>query len=466
MNMLQMSEAMRNGQPIPINKQIKLIISLSIPAILEQLVLTMMNYIDTAMVGSLGANATAAIGVVASSTWLINGIINAIAVGFSVQIAQYLGAGREKDSRNVLCQAILFNIVFGIIMATIIVSVSRFLPEFLGAEPAIRSDATAYLGTLGLFYPLSMSAILYASIFRCSGNVVLPSLMNIAMCLLDVVFNFFFIYPTREIGGITILGAGLGVKGAALGTGLAQACVGILLFLLVIRLKGPMKLQGDESWRFTKLCMNNAFHLATPTALERVTLSVAQIVISTVVNSMGSLSVAANYLAVQTEGICYLPAYGIAAAATALVGQSIGAKRPDMAKRFAYGTTALGFVLVTITGGLLFFFAPQLTGLLTPDTQVIRMSTQVLRIVAFSEPLFAISIVATGALRGAGDSKGPFYLNLFSMWGVRVLTILFFTRKFGVIGIWGTMTAELCFRGIVFLIRLVKGNWLQVGALE
>lgn len=466
MNMLQISEAMRNGKSIPAREQMKLMISLSIPAILEQLVMTMMGYIDTAMVGSLGYMATASIGVVSTTIWLINGIANSASVGFSVQVAQYLGAGREKDSRDVLCQAIMFNITFGIILAFIAIMLGQILPSLLGADEAIRPYAKAYFCTVAAFLPFSMASSMYSSIFRCSGNVIIPSIMNVGMCLLDVVFNFFLIYPTRQIGGFTIWGANLGVRGAALGTGLAQACVGLFLLILLTRRRGPLRLQGTEHWRFTRVCMHNAFVLATPAALERTTLSLAQIVMTSIVTSMGAVSVAANYVAVQTESICYLPAYGVATAATALVGQSIGAGRADMAKRFAYGTTALGFGLVTITGSLLFAGAPVLTSLLTHEAEVIALSTRALRIVAFSEPLFAVSIVVIGALRGAGDGKGPFLINSFSMWGIRVMTVLLFTRTYGVIGVWATMSVELALRGIFFLIRLIRGRWVHISALE
>lgn len=466
MDMHQMSEAMRAGVPISRKNQLKLVVSLSIPAIFEQLVSTLMSYIDTAMVGSLGHEATAAIGVVVSTIWMFNGIVNAAAIGFSVQVAQYLGAGREKDSRNVLAQAVMFNVLFGLGLAAIALILGQFLPQMLGADPELHSDARAYFCTVGAFLPFSLASAMYSSILRCSGNVRLPSLLNVGMCLLDVVFNFFLIYPTREIGGITVWGAGLGVKGAALGTGLAMACIGVTMLLLLTRCKGPLQLQGDEHWRFTDVCLRNAVHLATPAALERLTLNLAQIVMTSVVTGMGALAVASNYVAVQAESICYLPAFGVASAATALVGQSIGAGRPDMAKRFAYSTTVLSFALVTLTGGLLFCFAPFLTGILTPDAEVISQATQVLRVVAFAEPMFAVSIVIMGALRGAGDSKGPFLLNLCSMWGIRVLTVLVFTRRFGLMGIWGTMTAELFFRGSFFVIRLVRGHWIHTEALQ
>ena len=157
-----MSEAMRSGASISPKEQMRLVVALSVPAILEQLVITLMSYIDTTMVGSLGYQATAAIGAVASTIWLFNGIVNAIAVGFSVQVAQYLGAGRARDSRNVLCQAMLFNAAFGLALAAVAITLGQFLPWLLGADPAVCPDASAYFSIVGAFLPFYMASALYS----------------------------------------------------------------------------------------------------------------------------------------------------------------------------------------------------------------------------------------------------------------------------------------------------------------
>ena len=455
MNMMKVTQNMRENKEISLKTQLMLVIFLSVPAIFEQLVSTAMSYIDTAMVGSLGYQATAAIGVVASTTWLFGGIATSCALGFSVQVAQYLGADRKKEARDVVFQGLFFNLLFGIFLGMIIVALSFFLPAWLGANLSIQKNATYYLAIVGAFTPFNILAMLCSGFLRCSGNALLPSLMNILMCIFDVFFNAIFIY-----------GLHLGVVGAALGTGMSQIVVAILLVVLVVKKDGPLKLLGDENRKFSKQILLNAFHLATPSALERITLSFAQIVMTSIVSSMGAISVAVNYVAVSAEGICYLPAYGIAGAATTLVGQSIGAKRKDMAKRFANLTTLLGFVLVLFMAILMYAYAPLLVSMLTQNEKVISQASTCLRIVSFSEPLFAISIVAIGALRGAGDSKRPFILNACSMWGVRVLVIALFTKKYGVIGVWATMTFELVFRGIIFLIRLLRGKWVEQNSLR
>ena len=441
MKMMEITAQMRENKKIEFKDQLKIVILLSVPAILEQLVGTAMSYIDTAMVGSLGYKATAAIGVVASTTWLFGGICTAAVLGFSVQVAQYLGAGKNKLARQVVCQSILFNIIFGLCMALVVVASSFYLPKLLGADPSICRDATLYLAIVGAFVPFNMMAMLHSGMLRCSGNAVLPSLMNISMCVFDVIFNYFFIYILN-----------LGVAGAALGTGMAQLVVGFILMYIVVKKEKSLRLLGDESWKFDKDILKNVVNLSIPAGLERVTLSLAQVVMTGVVSGMGAISVAINYVAVSAEGLCYLPAYGIGGAATTLVGQSIGANRKDMAKRFAYLTT--------------FVFAPFLASTLTNSQGVIDGASECLRIVSFSEPLFAISIVVMGALRGAGDSKRPFILNALSMWGMRVLPIIIFTKRYGVIGVWATMTFEMVFRGIIFLIRMVRGKWLDQNSVK
>ena len=451
--MMEITTQMRENKKIEFKDQLKIVILLSVPAILEQLVGTAMSYI--AMVGSLGYKATAAIGVVASTTWLFGGICTAAVLGFSVQVAQYLGAGKNKLARQVVCQSILFNIIFGLCMASVVVASSFYLPKLLGADPSICRDATLYLAIVGAFIPFNMMAMLHSGMLRCSGNAVLPSLMNISMCVFDVIFNYFFIYILN-----------LGVAGAALGTGMAQLVVGFILMYIVVKKEKSLRLLGDESWKFNKAILKNVVNLSIPAGLERVTLSLAQVVMTGVVSGMGAISVAINYVAVSAEGLCYLPAYGIGGAATTLVGQSIGANRKDMAKRFAYLTTLLSFVLVIFMSVIMFVFAPFLASTLTNSQEVIDGASECLRIVSFSEPLFAISIVVMGALRGAGDSKRPFVLNALSMWGMRVLPIIIFTKRYGVIGVWATMTFELVFRGIIFFIRMVRGKWLDQNSVK
>ena len=447
-------------------KQMIAVITLAWPAIIEQIMITMVQYIDTAMVGGLGQNATASIGITSTTIWLFNGFLAAAGMGFSVQVAQYVGAKREEDARDTVRQAVLFNIFFGLFTGTAAVVLSFWLPGLLGADPAIIPEASRYFRIIGYSMPFLLTSTMISSIIRCSGDMKTPMVLNILINVFNIILNFLFIYPSRTIalGGIRFRfwGAGLGVTGAAIGSAVSTLLVSILLFLVLYLKKGPVQIHIRENYRFTKECVGTAVRIGIPVALERATLNIAQIVMTLTVSGLGTAAVAANHIAITAEALSYLPAYGISAAATTLVGQAIGAKQEKMAIRFSRISTYLGVALMSFTGMLLYLFAPQLISLFTQASEVKELGVQVLRIEAFAEPLFAASIVVSGALRGAGDSRCPFLLSFVSMWGVRIPLAVILAPRIGLAGVWIAMCLELCVRGVIFLIRLYSNKWLQV----
>ena len=465
----QLSAQMRRGEQVPLRHTIQMVLTLSIPSILQQIVVTAMEYIDAAMVGHLGASATASIGIVSSSTWLLHGMLAGLYMSFSIQVAQYLGADRQEDARGVLRQSILFNAVIGCVAALFGIGISRFLPGWLGAEQSLRADASAYFAIWSASLPFAMAMGTYSSMLRSCGDALTPGLISVLTCVLDVIFNFFLINPTREMQlfgqTVTVWGAGLGVPGAALGTALATVISGALALAILLLRDGPLCIRKPGSWRITKACLQNLWKVGAPLAAERAALSSAQVLLIRVVSALGTTAVAANSLSVSAESLCYMAGYGIQDAALALVGQAVGANRRDMAKRFAWLCTAMGVGIMALTGAGMFFFAPQLMGIFTADAAVITLGARVLRIEALAEPMFGASIVASGAMQGAGDSTGCFVLNLVSMWGIRLTLATLLAPKFGLAGVWFAMSFELTMRGVLFLIRMARGKWLEKGAL-
>lgn len=480
---------------------LRMVVWFSVPAILAEVSNTAMGYIDTAMVGSLGAAASAAVGLVASSTWLLNGLTTGAATGFTVQIAQLVGAGREADARNVLRQALLVLLAFSAVLALVGALVSGPLPVWLGGKPEVLADASGYFLVYALALPAVQVNRLCVGALQCSGNMRTPSALNVLMCLLDVVFNFFLIFPTRTatlLGSpVTLPGAGLGVVGAALGTALAELVVAALLLwvtcvrspqlalfgaLARARVQTGTRAQAEkregiagqaaggassavETWRPQRRCLLAAARVAAPICLERIVMSAAQIVSTAIVAPLGTVAVAAHALAITAEGVCYMPGYGIGTAATTLVGQSFGANRKDLARRSARMSVALGMVVMGLTGALMFWLAPAVFRLLTPDVAVQELGATSLRIELLAEPLFAAAIVAMGALRGAGDTLIPSIMNLATMWGVRITLAVLLTPHLGLSGVWIAMAIELCVRGTLFLVRLLRGRWLERGSL-
>ena len=458
----------RNGQEMSGSQKLNLIVQLSVPSILAQLTTIMMFYIDASMVGSLGARASASIGIVESTTWLFGGLTSAAALGFSVQAAHFIGANDFEKARQEFRKGLMATALITGILTAICVAIAGPLPRWLGGGTDICGDATAYFTIYCLSLPVYQIGILSSSMLKCSGNMRVPSVMSILMCLLDVVFNFFLIYETRPatVLGVdmTIPGAGMGVPGAALGTALAYVVTGCMLIWFAT-VKSPELSLKNEKWSFAPMWnyLRNAAKVSLPMGAQYMMMSGAQIVSTMIVAPLGNIAIAANTLAITAESLCYMPGYGIGDAATTLVGQSIGAGRRSLARSFAYRTVFLGMGVMAFMGMVMYIFAPEMIGVMTPDADVRLLGSQSLRIEAFAEPMFAAAIVTYSVCLGAGDTLIPATMNLASMWLVRLTLAAHLAPTYGLRGVWMAMAVELTLRGTVFLIRLFSGKWLKKG---
>ena len=441
----------RGGGTLTGGQQLKLCLMLSYPAIIAQLSSVLMQYIDTSMVGHLGAAAGAAIGLVAPCMWLLGGFCGACSSGFSVQVAHLIGANDFKAAREVFRQALVSALAFSGLIALLGVAVSGPLPHWLGGSPEILSDSSRYFFIVAACIPLMQIDWMCAAMLQVSGNMKVPSYLNIGMCVLDVCFNYLFIYVLD-----------MGVIGAALGTGLAELITAsAMLYFVAVRSPELNLLQDRGSFRPTAKVLSKAAGIGGPMALQNALIRGGYIASTIIVAPLGNIAIAANSFAITAESFCYMPGYGIADAATALVGQSVGAGRKELAQRFGWITTGLAMAIMSFLAVLMYIFAPQIMTLLTPDAEVISLGVRVLRIEAFAEMGYAASIVAYGAFVGAGDTKWPSVMNFTSMWIVRLLPAFFLVKVYGLVGFWIAMAVELTFRGTIFLVRLARGKWLE-----
>ncbi|MBO6140344.1 MAG: MATE family efflux transporter [Ruminococcus sp.] len=430
---------------------VRQVMYLSIPAILAEISSIIMQYIDAAMVGHIGAHATAAIGLVSTTTWLIGGLCISSATGFSVQIAQLCGAKRYEDASGVFKQALKCCMVFGLLLMGAALAVSRPLPSLLRGDRALYDDASAYFFIFALALPFEQLRYVCGSALQCSGNMKTPSILNTLLCVLDVLFNTLFIF-----------GLDMGVKGAALGTAASEVCISLLMFFFAAFKSDTLSFRIGGSGRLTGSCLKTALRIAIPSAFEHTIMCAAYVATTYIAAPLGTVSLAANSLAVTAESLCYMPGYGIGSAATTLVGQSIGAGDKAKAKSYANICVIMGMLIMAVSGIIMFFISPFVFTLLTSSAEVAALGTLVLRIEVFAEPLYGASIVCAGALRGAGDTLLPSIMSLISMWGVRITSSVFLVRIMGLKGMWIAMCGELCFRGIIFLIRLMRGKWLDI----
>lgn len=440
------------------------------PTILENIMVTLVSFVDTAMVGRLGEDATAAVAVNASPGWLLNGACAAIQVGATVLVAQSIGAGDIKGARRVARQALTMGLMLGAFFLLLMQAISGALPVMLRAEPQVAPVATAYIRVVSLSYIAHFTGMVLSGILRGSGDTKTPMKANLAANIVNIIGNFFLIYPSRTVNlmglEIPVWGAGMGVMGAAIPTAISMTMVGVVLFIRIARGKGAIRFERHESYRPQWRVARGMLRIGMPAAMERVCVNAGHMVFQTMVAGLGTAALAAHHLATTAESLSYMPAYGFGVSATTLVGQAVGAGDTKGARRYGSLTILIGVIGMSCTGFVLFFFPEWLLGIFTGVQEVITLGAPALRVEALAQPFFAMSIVASGALSGAGDTRTPMVIGLASMWGVRlgVAALCVYGFGMGLTGAWVGMATDLTVRGILTYARFRSSRWERIAS--
>ena len=444
-------ESIRSGRAMARSEKLNLIVGLSIPSMLAQISTVLMFFIDASMVGHLGAEASASIGLIESTTWLIGSLLSAAATGFSVQVAHFIGANDFVKARQVFRHALICGLAFSVFLSLIGVGIHSHLPYWLGGGADIASASSGYFLIYSLVLPFVYLYHTSEMMLKSAGNMHTPSVMAVLVCICDVIFNYIFIYICK-----------LGVVGAAMGTALAYICISLPNLYLSACKNRMLNLRQDKvRFHWVKEYVQRACKISIPIAIQNILMSGAQIVSTMIVAPLGNIAIAAHSFAITAESLCYMPGYGIGDAATTLVGQTHGAGRIDLCKNFAYMTVGLGMLVMALMGVIMYVFAPEMIGVLSPVEAIRELGTTCLRIEAFAEPFFAASIVTYCVCVGAGDTFKPAAINLGTMWLVRLTLAYGLSQSYGLEGVWIAMATELTFRGVLFLIRLFRGSWMK-----
>ena len=444
-------ESIRSGRTMARSEKLNLIVGLSIPSMLAQISTVLMFFIDASMVGHLGAEASASIGLIESTTWLVGSLLSAAATGFSVQVAHFIGANDFVKARQVFRHALICGLAFSVFLSLIGVGIHSHLPYWLGGGADIASASSGYFLIYSLVLPFVYLYHTSEMMLKSAGNMHTPSVMAILVCICDVIFNYIFIYICK-----------LGVVGAAMGTALAYICISLPNLYLSACKNRMLNLRQDHvRFHWVKEYVQRACKISIPIAIQNILMSGAQIVSTMIVAPLGNIAIAAHSFAITAESLCYMPGYGIGDAATTLVGQTHGAGRIDLCKNFAYMTVGLGMLVMALMGVIMYVFAPEMIGVLSPVEAIRQLGTTCLRIEAFAEPFFAASIVTYCVCVGAGDTFKPAAINLGTMWLVRLTLAYGLSKSYGLEGVWIAMATELTFRGVLFLIRLFRGSWMK-----
>ncbi len=443
------------------------IILLAWPVLVEQIFSTLVSFADTAMVGSMGKVATASISISNPPIFLLNGVFMSLGVGITALVARHTGAGNTEMVKKLMRHAFLAILYVGLPIAAIILSLHRLIPQWMGAGPDLLDTAAQYNLIVCLGRPFMLSAMVLNSAFRGYGDTKAPMLNNLAMNVINVVGNFLLIYPTRQITFLgltfTMPGAGWGVAGAAAATAIGMAFAGFMAFRVAFKKSNPFRieLKGRDSLKPDKELIGQIFRISFPAMLERICMSSSGIFVNSSVAMLGTANIAANSLTLSAESLSYMPAFAFQMAITTLVGQSLGAGKPQLAKKFVRVTMTLGVIIMCFTGVGLYIFAEPIIGVFTPDLEVIAIASTCLRVMALIQPPQLAAWVLGGALRGAGDTKSIFYITASTNWGIRTLFSVLAIRVFHLtlLSTYWIMVVELMARLLLLYLRYRSGKW-------
>ncbi len=435
------------------------IMSLAWPTMLEQLMQTAVQYIDTAMVGSLGTQATAAVGSTSTINWLIGSSVSALSIGFLAFVSQACGAGDKEKATRASGQAVLTTLVVGILFTVLTLSLSGVVPVWMQVEESIRQLTSTYFFILYTPMLFRAASIIFGTLLRAVGDTKTPMRVGVWVNVINVVLNFLLIYPTNTYFGITVPGAGMGVIGAAVASAIAFAFGGIAISVALWRhpMISPRGQRLKADWQILRPCLR----VALPNALQRFGTSLGYVVFAAMINSLGDVSTAAHTIANTVESAFYIPGFGMQTAAATLAGNALGARDERKIKDLGRMILLIEVVLMILSGSALFIFAPNMMRLFSRDQEVILLGSMVLRMVAVSEPFYGVFIIIEGMLQGMGKTMMPFVCSIIGMWGVRILGTFICTQLMGLglVSAWGCMIAHNMLLFVLFSLYYISGKW-------
>ncbi|MEI5908428.1 MATE family efflux transporter [Bacillus spongiae] len=416
------------------------ILLLAIPAMIENILQTIVGFVDTLFVARLGLLEVTAVGIANAVIAVYMALFMAIGVGASSLIAQSVGAENIEKAKAVAKQSTVIAIIVGIFFGLITLFFSESLLTLMGAEPSVIEQSAVYLRIVGIPSVFIALMIIFGSILRAAGNTRTPMNVALWMNILHIILDYVLIFG---------LGSwmGWGIAGAAWATVIARVIGTLALYYYIKKSKVSFSLFTSSD---TPSFFSIIIKLSTPAAIERLIMRLGQVLYFGLIVVVGTETFAAHTIAGNIETFSYMPGYGLAVAATTLVGQYIGAERTKEAYQYGVLTTGIAIVFMTFIGVFMFFFAPWLAMIFTKDVSAIQMVTVALRIDAFAQPALAIGLVITGALQAAGDTKSPMYSTAIGMWLIRIVGIysLGIYFKMGIAGIWIAIALDIVIRAI------------------
>lgn len=451
---------------LPTIKLRKRVLLLALPAVGEQLLNTLVGLVDIYLVGNLSAEATAQLGYGSATaltaaglgnqfTWLMMVLFMAVGIGATALVSRAIGAKDEASLVRIIRQTIFLALLVGLTATLLGFLVAEPFLRLVGAPIEVQSLGASYIHiNAATFLPATLLLVGTACL-RGAGDTRTPLLVMLGVNALNIGVSWLLV--NGQLGA-----PALGVHGAAIGTALARGLGGLVVLGLLFRGHAGLRFVFDH--RPDPETMRRLVNVGLPTAGEQFVFQAALLIFVRFVTGLGTAAYAAHTISITIESLSFLPGMGYAAATSALVGQALGARQPQQAKRFAYEALLQGGLMMSAVGGLMILFPQQLLAFFTNDPNVIKAAIPVLRAAGLVQPALAVSFILLGALRGAGDTRWPLYSRLVTTWLVRLpLTFLLVGGlNLGLAGIWLAMCSDFTLQAILVLWRFNAGTWQKI----
>lgn len=432
----------------------KQVIALAWPAVVEQLLVTLFGMIDMMMVGAVGPQAIAAIGLTNQPIFLALAAFQALNVGTTALVARFVGAQNISEANATIRQSLLVVGALGVVATILVYAFAEPMVVFMGATDEALGYAITYLRVISLGLLPQTLGMCVTAVLRGAGDTKTPMRFNVIANVFNVVGNFLLIEGRFGMPAWGVFGAGFATTISRLiGCIMALYVVFNGRSLLHISLRDKFKPRWD--------LITRVFRVGLPSLLEQLLMRFGNIVFTKAVSGLGMATYAAHQIGMNIQSLSFTPGHGFGMAATSLVGRSLGEKRPDNAEKYGWETRKVG-QYVAITMGLVFFFGGRyIASLYTTDPDVINISATVLKVAAFIQPFQSSQFILAGALRGAGDTRWPLISTFVGVAGIRALLAVLFINvmQLGVVGAWYALFLDQLTRSLVVYFRYNSKHW-------
>ena len=428
------------------------IFTIASPTIIYMFVQTLLGFFDLMMVGRLGPEAIAAVGLGTAPVMTIIPVFFAISVGTTALVSRAFGAKNYYETREGMSQSLILGIPAAVIVTLLFIIFGKNILLLIGKNQPIE-NALSYLKIVSLGMPFLCFNIIFSYGFRAINKAKIPMINNSISIFANIILNYLFIFTLD-----------LGVAGAAMATTISRGVVTCIFVFLIIYKKNYCISLTKKDFVLNKEICRRLLKVGLPSAGEQGIFRVGMLIFEAMVINLGTLEYAAHKIALTAESFSFNLGLGFSVAGTALVGQHLGAKKYLDAKRTGYLNMALAIFVMTTFGFIFMLFPKFVISLFTKDTAIVPMASSALRIVSVAQPILAVSMVLSGALRGAGDTKAVLYIISIGVFLVRLpLTYIFlYILHFGLNGAWIVMIIDLTYRGFACLYRFRQGKWRYI----